>query len=122
MLKHYVEFIYPGSFCSDYDCREATSEELNGRVEIPNRSYGYRFFEREEQTTSEEVLRGERKNHGGWHFLGEEYSLERIKAEQSDKTTLISNMECNKWDRVVKCPQGFIQMDEKDVVLNKEDN
>lgn len=116
MLKHYVEFFFPGAFYSDCNVKEV-SERNPELITIPDGAFAYRFFDQtEEVTVNGESIVGERENSSPLTYLGTEYTLEEVKAQFPEYTMLISNMEINGWNRVVKTREGNwypIQMGEK---------
>lgn len=119
MLKHYVEYVYPGCIVSESSKREVTDRipEL-AREKMPEGAFGFRFMDRQEMTSNGETLSGEFKDIGSWHYEGTMYTIEEVKSLFPDKEILISNMECNHWNRVVKTKFGqFINLNDGDVVL-----
>ena len=116
MIKHYVEFIYPGIIVS-----ESSSKLIKNRgsiVELPNSSFGYRFFDREEIKKNGEVLMGKRKNISHWHYEGKRYSLADIERLKPNERILISNMRNNKIDYVCCTNFGLsIPIDKGDVII-----
>ena len=100
MLRHYVEYLYPGICVSETSTREV-AERNAALIAIPDRSFGFRFFSREEVELDGEVLVGKPKDYSNWIYEGEELTLAQVKKRYPDKDTLISNMECNGYDRVV---------------------
>lgn len=115
MTKHYVEYIYAGSFVS-----ETSTEEIKSRdqeITLPKGAYAYQIFDREEVEQGGEMLKGAPKNYGPRHIKGEVYDLERVKREVPDSRILVRNMECNGWPNVIKCRQGFLPANADDVLL-----
>ena len=62
MLKHYVEFSYPGAFFSEYSSEEIAERKAE-LVKVPEGAFAYRFYDREEGEVDGETLCGERKNY-----------------------------------------------------------
>lgn len=118
MLKQYIEFFYSGSFVS-----ESSAQEVADRAppdELPKGAYGYRFFARSEVTQDGEILRGSPKDYSGMTYFGEVMTLEEVKAltPYSDYRTIVINMDCNKWGRVVRTVRGqFMQLNDGDFVV-----
>ena len=116
MLKHYIEFLTPGIILS-----ESSSEEVDHRdpalVKLPENSFGFRFYDREEKEVEGELLVGEPKNFTPWSIQGEVFTLASIKERFPDERILISNVERN-YGRVCKTKFGqFIPLGEKDLVI-----
>jgi hypothetical protein len=104
MTKHFVEFYYPGSFVSETDVKEIKNRNQN--IERPKNCFGYRFFDKEVITKNGEVLEGKKKNISNMTYFGQKYSLKEVKNQFPYLKILISNMECNEWNYVVKTIQG----------------
>lgn len=116
MLKHYIEYSFPGSFMSNHKV-----EELQARIApdvLPENCFAYQFFDRTEVTEDGETLTGPRKNTSPMYYLGETLTLEDVKALPGDTQILQSNMRCNGWDTVVRTVCGNFQpLREGDVVI-----
>lgn len=112
MKVKYVEYYYPGSFCS-----ETSSEKLKSgqKIVLPKGAYAYRTFEREEVGHGKETLKGEDKNHSKMFIKGTIYTLAQIKRLKGDYQILMGNMKYNRWNKVIKCAQGFLPF--RDMVL-----
>lgn len=118
MTKHYVEFFYPGILFSETSIKEIDSRDIE--IEIPNNSFGYRFFDIEEiKLSTGEILTGERKNESGTFYKGKMYSLEQVKDIFPEHKTLIRNMENNEIDFIVKTNMENFQPfnSEKDKII-----
>jgi len=119
MLKHYVEFLYPGILFAETECREVKSRDHRRLRKIPENCYGFRFFDRTETKVDGEKLYGDRKNYSGTYFIDAyTYSLQDIKDQFPDQKILISNMECNGYKRVVRTRRGNWQpLEKKDKII-----
>jgi len=118
MVKHYIEFIYPGAFFSESNIKEVNNRNPKS-VEIPNTAFGFRFMDREEvELKSGEILKGDFKNISGWYYEGKKMTLEDVEKEMPDENILIGNMILNKWDSIIwtKFNQA-IPLYENDVVI-----
>lgn len=118
MVKHYIEFIYPGVFFSESNIKEINKRNPKS-VEIPNAAFGFRFMDREEmELKSGEILKGDFKNISGWYYEGKKMTLKDVKMEMPAKNILIDNMLLNKWKSIVwtKFNQA-IPLYENDVVI-----
>lgn len=119
MIKHYAEFLYPGSFMSETGVREVERRDAHP-LPLPERAYGWRFYDREAAVTpSGKVLLGDIENESPWTYIGEIFDVERVKREVPDNRILVLNMEGNGWSRVVKCWQGFIPLKDGETVLSE---
>lgn len=116
MLKQYVEVFFPGSFVSETSVREVANRV--DAFELPRGAYGYRFFARNEIEQDGETLKGGRKDVGPMTYYGEVLTLEDVQALPGGHRILVSNMKCNKRERVVRTIYGdFHPLDAWDVVL-----
>jgi len=120
MLKHYVEFLYPGLLVSETSVEEIAERDTK-KVEMSDSCFGFRFFDRTVSVIDGETLTGDRKNVSGWYYQGEKMTLEQVKASFGNDRNyriLISNMENNGYDAVVKTKFGqFIPLNDGDTIL-----
>ena len=120
MLKHYVEYLYPGIFLSESSVSEISERDVS-MVSIPDNCFGFRFFDRTETVVDGEILTGHRKNISGWYYKGEKMTLEQVKAtfgNDHNYRILISNMEGNGVGAVVKTKFGqFMPLNDEDEVI-----
>lgn len=120
MLKHYVEYLYPGLLVSETSVSEIPERDVS-KVEISDNCFGFRFFDRTVTVVDGETLTGDRKNVSGWHYQGEKMSLEQVKETfggDGKHETLIWNMENNGYASVVKTKFGqFIPLSDEDTVI-----
>jgi len=119
MLKHYVEYFYPGSFMSESSIEEIPCRGIHHKRK--DRAFGYREFSREEITAGTEVLKGEKKDFSGMTYWGKAYSQSQIEAlHDPSLSILLGNMKCNRWDRAVKTVLGNWQpLDDRDHVIEE---
>lgn len=107
MKKHYIEWMYPGIIVSETGVEEIPSRRRPNKV--PKGAFAYRFFDRSEVNLDGEILRGDRKNVSGIVYLGGQVmTLEEVKKMPGDNKILISNMETNGWNRVIKTKNGQV--------------
>lgn len=120
MLKHYVEYLYPGIFVSETSVSEISERDV-AKIELSDNCFGFRFFDRTVTIVDGEILTGERKNVSGWHYQGEKMTLEQVKATYGNDgkhDILISNMENNGYVSVVKTKFGqFMPLNDDDTVI-----
>lgn len=107
MLKHYVEFLYPGLIVSESEEREVPSRDYKDLKKIPKNCFGFRFFDRVENTVDDEILYGQNKNYSKMYYpKANKYSLSEVKEQFPDHNILISNMKNNGWKYVVRTRHG----------------
>lgn len=101
MLKHYVEFLFPGFFLNEHEVKEV-AERNPELIVVPEEAFAYRFFDQEETIGDGEKLVEERKNVSPLTYFGKVYTLEEVKAQFWKYDPLIFNMECHGYNKVVK--------------------
>lgn len=106
MLKHFVEFLYPGLWDQCEYSHEEIAERKPELVTVPNEAFAYRFYDQVQAVVDGELLKGERKNYSGYTYFGKVYTLEEVKKEFPNLTNLISDMEGYGWFRVVRSRRG----------------
>jgi hypothetical protein len=116
-IQQYIEFYFPGAFVSETEVHPVASR--NAPVVMPLGAYAYRFFARQEAEMNGEILRGKAHDHSPMTYFGKALTLDEVKALDGDYRILISNMECNRWNRVVRTVRGNFQpLLDGDVVLS----
>lgn len=103
----YVEFLFPGSFFS-----ESSVQRYKPGMKIPDRCFGYQFFDKTSTKVGSETLEGRPKNFKGRYYLGKVYSQAEVK-KMKLPGFLAENMETNGWAFAVKCRTGNWQPFEK---------
>ena len=117
MLKHFVQFAFPGIFDTEY-VNEKIAERDPELVTIPRGAFGYRFFDQEKTVIDGELLLGKPKNYSSFTYFGKVYTLEEVKEKYPEYTSLIRNMEDKGSNRVVCTIRGNWQILEKaDIVI-----
>ena len=127
MLKHYVEYLYPGilfsiskAFKPNSSFSEISERDVS-KVSISENCIGFRFFDRTETVLDGEILICHRKNISGWYYKGEKMTIEQVKETYGNDDNfriIISSMECNDVEFVVKTRFGqFIPLHYKDEVI-----
>jgi hypothetical protein len=130
MKKDFVTFYSPGTFFAEETTKPIDSWDVEKAKKMAKAvterynatPYGFRFTtrSREEKDLDSEVT----KISGMYYLSGKVETLKQVKARATEKDhILISNMECNKWKRIVSNAPGskgwhFCQpLEEGDVVL-----
>ncbi len=104
MIKHYIKFLYPGSFVAENSTEEVKKRERPAR--LPKHCFGYCFFDKEVVTKDGETLQGREKNFSSWTYIGKKRTLAQVKKETPNEKILISNMEGNDWSEIVQTRFG----------------
>jgi len=122
MLKHYIEFLYPGIFAAEGSAKEVSSRDPD-KIKIPENCHGFRFYDRQETVAEDgETLSGEPKNYSGVYYRGRAMTLEDVKRELPNPCNLIENMEGNGLKRVVRTIFGnFYPLQDLDQILDEDD-
>ena len=116
MLKHYVTFLFPGSFWPEEQITEISSRDE--KFDIPKSCFAYEFWDREETVINGEKLVGSPKNKSGRYYFGEVMDEQQVLALYPEANTVVSNMRCNNWKKVVRTRRGNWQpLLENDVVI-----
>ncbi len=108
MLKHFVTFMSPGSFVAETSELPIDSWDIKKAVEMSSgikerygaTPYGFYFTtrERKDSELDSKVI----KTSGMYYLGGEVFTLAQMKQKNDpDDKTLIGDMECNKWDKIV---------------------
>lgn len=109
MKKHFVTFVSPGTFFSEqtelpiekWDVKKAVEMSKKIKERYGATPYGFYFTTRERKRT--ELDSKEVKTSGMYFLGGKILTLQQIKARNDPKDRiLISNMECNKIDKVIE--------------------
>lgn len=108
MEKHFVKFFSAGTFVAEQTVKEIDSWDVDKAIEMSKeiterygaKPYGFRFFTK---GRTESDLDSKVVAQSGTYFInGVVETLEDIKAKRNpNNRILISNMECNGWDKVV---------------------
>jgi len=106
--KHFVTFLSPGTLVSESTIKEIESWDTSKAVEMSKKikerhaatPYGFYFSTRER---GEKDLDSKQTEQSGTYYLGGEVlTLKQVKAKKDpNDRILISNMECNNWDKIV---------------------
>ena len=97
----YIEYLMPGLLFAESSVVPAPSG-------VPDCAVGWRTFTRTEIQQGGEVLKGERRDVSSWTYRGREMTMEDVEREMPDSRILISNMQGNGWDRVVRIVNGHV--------------
>jgi hypothetical protein len=122
MIKHYIEFLYPGIFVAESSAEEVNSRDID-KIKIPENCHGFRFYDRQETIAEDgETLSGEPRNYSGTYYRGRAMTLKDVKSELPDHRNLIENMEGNSWKKIVKTIFGnFYPLKDLDQILDEDD-
>lgn len=125
MKKHFVTFYSPGTFVAEHSTKPIESWDVGVAVEMAKEvkerhgatPYGFQFSTRERSDT--EFDSKETAKSGTYYLGGKIFTLAQLKkANNPSQKILISNMECNGWDKVVinnnswQWTQPFMEGDE----------
>lgn len=106
MVKHYVEFLCPGLFSSNNQCKEVQSRKPDCVNSIPKDAYAYYFFDRDVKNVNGHNFFGKITNVSPTFYLGTKYSLEEIKNQFPEENALISTMKLENHQFAVKTCKG----------------
>lgn len=127
MKKHFVTFCNPGTFVSEqttkeidsWDVKQAQAMAKTIKERYGSLPYGFYFTTR---SRGENDLDSKQTAQSGMYYLGGEVlTLCDVKSRNDPKDSiLISNMECNKWDKIIVNTNSWkftAPLYENDVVL-----
>lgn len=108
MKKHYVTFCSPGTFVSEETSKEVESWDIGNAKDMAEgtkerhgaKPYGFYFTTR---ARGDDELASKQTEKSNMYYLGGDVlTLEDVKSKNDpNDRILISNMECNGWDRIV---------------------
>ena len=111
---HFVEFYSPGTFLAETTVRPVESWDVEAAQEMAGaiverygaRPYAFRFLTRER---GPDDLDSHVSDRSGLYYLGGQVrTIEEVRATADpSERILLSNMECNGWDRVVSTTEGW---------------
>ena len=114
VIKRYVTFYFPNIFVDDSEDKEVGHRDP-AKLAIPEHCHAFCFYERKIITVDGERLKGPRKNYTGLYYInGDIFTLEQVRRQFPKEKILISNMECNKWGKVIRTKNGGWRPFEKD--------
>lgn len=94
MLKTYVEFSYPGLLFPETGVVEVNERKIELK-DVPERAFGYQFFDRQEITSEGELLIGQAQNKSKRFLIGKPYTndqLAKLYGQDPTKRTLLFNL------------------------------
>jgi hypothetical protein len=127
---HFVTFLSPGTFLAESTTLPIDSWDVNQAKEMASTiterydavPYGFYFTTRERGESDLDSKQTQRSS--TYYLHGKIVTLEEIKAKKDpNDSILISNMECNHWNRVVQTTKGWrwtLPLYEGDVVFEDE--
>lgn len=115
MIKNYVTFMSPGTFVAESSTKEIDSWDTNEAVKMSKsivERYGakpYCFYFTTRERTDVDFDSKETKRSGLYYLGGKVKTIKELKAENNPKNKiLISNMECNGWERVIETNNSYL--------------
>lgn len=109
MKKHYVKFYSPGTMVAETTTKEIDSWDTDKAIKMSNEikerhgalPYGFQFITRERN--EKDFDSKETKRSSLYYLGGRVYTLKELENKHDlQYSTLISNMKCNGWDRVIE--------------------
>lgn len=128
MKKHFVTFYSPGTFVAEESTKPIDAWDVDKAVKMARKvserynakPYGFRFSTRER---GKDDLDSKVTKRSGLYWLGGKVeTLAQVKARATEKDRiLVSNMECNKYERIVTNDNSWrwtMPLEKGDVVLD----
>lgn len=107
MKKHFVVFCSPGTFFSEQTEKEIPKWDVEAAKKMAKHikerygaaPYGFYFITKERRR---DELNSKQTKQSGMYFLGGKImTLAEVRKEMPNEHILISNMECNHWDKII---------------------
>ncbi|OGH92613.1 MAG: hypothetical protein A2534_00145 [Candidatus Magasanikbacteria bacterium RIFOXYD2_FULL_39_9] len=122
--KHFVQFLYSGSFFSE-DSSKEVAERNPSKVEVPQGAFCFSFYDQIVGVAIENgkeipVSSGMLDKSSNYYYGGKVYTVARLKKEFPNDKTLISNIEGNGYKRAIRCRTGNWQPFENGDVFIEE--
>jgi hypothetical protein len=118
MRVFYVKVFYPGLIVPEDSLVRVESEDAE--FCLPDGAFAFQRGWREEVTQDGEKLIGElHLDKTMWYRHGKVFNLKEAMAKWGCNSILVSNMKCNRYERVVDTGYGVFPLEEDCVVLSK---
>uniref|UniRef100_A0A6M3JTV9 Uncharacterized protein n=1 Tax=viral metagenome TaxID=1070528 RepID=A0A6M3JTV9_9ZZZZ len=101
--KYFVTFYSPGLFVGETWIEEVKSSDPLS-IKWPDNAYAFSLYQRDDIIDDDDIrYTGKKKQLGPmyYHPNSKIETLEEVKVNPNRGRSLVSNMECNKWDRVI---------------------
>jgi len=100
--KYFVEYLSPGLIVAEDWRKEIDSLEPH-TIKWPANAYCFRLFEREDVIDEDKIYEGKERQVGPtyYHPKSKIETLAEVEKNPQASSTLISNMRCNKRDKIV---------------------
>ena len=95
MIKHYVEFLEPGSFFPEEEIREVEDRIPAHLIDIPPHTFVIGYYDREIEKKSKRTLKSESFNESRRIIFGTKHTLKELVAMGKAGTTLYRNTDSN---------------------------
>lgn len=101
-LKRFVTFLAPGAFVGESWTQDIESADPM-EVTWPTNAYAFTMHEREDVVDGETRYSGKAVQIGPMYYHPDSKieTLEEVKRNPRRGSSLVGNMECNEWDRVI---------------------
>lgn len=107
MIKHYVEFFYPGIIVDESSSREVAERTVEG-LKWPQYAHSAHFYSREETEGEHGTMHGPAFDRSPfYHRQGKLYTVEDVEREFPSERILIQNMRSNQIKYVIRHPEGL---------------
>ena len=102
-MVYWAIFFTPGLFVAETWDKDFKKQPEPEEVEFPERAYAFQLYKREDVIDGGRTYKGKPEKIGKlcYHKDSKVTTIAEVKKMQGDNKTLISNMECNKWNKVI---------------------
>lgn len=120
---------YPGSFFDETSIEEVPDRNTGTNIpdgiskHIDSRCFGFRFHTQDVLIVEDKEFSTKKYDYSQLFYIGIKYSLEEVKTKFGEHDILISNMESNNIDYIVKTRCGnFKPLNGDEIILNYSKN
>ena len=102
-MKYWVKFWMPGTIVAESWNQEFESLPDPRRVSWPRHAYAFTVHQREDIVDKDKEYQGKPEQVGPMYYHPDSKieTLEEVKQNPNTGPALVSNMECNGWDRII---------------------
>lgn len=121
--KHFVTFYYPGAFVAEDSTMEIDYRFLGDVLGLKNAkgAYGFTFHSIDYINFDGKEYKSEIFDKTGMFYIdGEIFTFKQMKKRFPEEHISISNMEVNRWEKIVRTNAGwFLPFRKNDQIINR---
>lgn len=109
-MKHIVEYLLPGFMWPEETIRELPERSVKAAVKkAPERAFCFTLYDIEEAPyfgPDYKIVPVPKNKSGRYYLGGEIFTIDQVRVLYGDDSILLSNMQNNDWDRIIRCNTG----------------